>query len=560
MEPLANNWDSRADGYDVVIIGSGYGGAITAARIAAAKITPKPSLCILERGMEWIPGTFPDEPLDALAHFLSALNPLGLYEFSRHKDISVVQGSGLGGTSLVNANVAIIPEDGVFKLDAWPAGIKMNVLRDYYNKAANTLEISQHPRGMDLLKVKALKKRADQNLDASFELLKLAVNFTRNGVDENGVERHPCIDCGDCVTGCNVRAKNTLYMNYLPIAKNHGAQIFTQVRVRYLEPLADGGYRIQYERYTPRHPIPETGMMRARRMVVVSAGSLGSTEIMLRSLEHGLKLPDTVGTRFSGNGDFFGIAYNGDQRTDIMGFGNHLDDPRRSAVKAGPTIVGVIRYNRDKPLDQQMIIEDLSVPRAGVEAARRVLALLPGTDTDNRPILDWFDNVEEVRRVARDFQFDPKGALNHTMGYLVMADDPANGRMSLKDGQLWINWPAAGDLPIFERINKEVLEHAKGLGAKFIGNPVWSFLGLHHLITVHPLGGCPMGESNATGLVDDLGRVFDDKGGQHKGLYIADGSIIPTALGVNPFLTISALCERIADHLVQELSQPISNG
>jgi cholesterol oxidase len=554
-EPLASYWDSRAQEYDVVVIGSGYGGAITAARISSADITPKPTVCILERGMEWIPGTFPDEPLDVLQHFENPLNPLGLYVLSQYPDISVIHGHGLGGTSLVNANVAIIPEDAAFNRDPWPAAIKVDALRGYYQRAAATLEVSQHPHGLDLRKVQALKKRADQNPEAAFELLRIAVNFTREGIDENGVERHKCIDCGDCVTGCNVRAKNTVYMNYLPIAKNHGTQIFTQVRVGHIEAVKEGGYRVHVERYAPRHPIPETGVLRARRMVVVSAGSLGSAEIMLRSRQQGLSLPDAVGTRFSGNGDFFGIAYNSDQQTDIMGFGNHLDDPVRSAVKAGPTIVGVIRYNRDKPFGQQMTFEDLSVPRASVDAARRTLALLPGTDTDNRPILDWLDNLEEARRVARDLTFSPRGALNHSMAYLIMADDNAQGRMLLKDGDLSIDWPNAGDEPIFDQMNKEVLAHAKALGAKYIGNPVWSFLGTHHLITAHPLGGCPMGESHTTGLVDDLGRVFDQNGGRHQGLYIADGSIIPTALGVNPFLTISALCERIADHLIAELRQ-----
>ena len=552
-EPLAKNWDSRADEYDVVVIGSGYGGAIASGRIASASITPKPSVCILERGMEWIPGTFPDEPIDVVQHFLSPLNPLGLYELSQHQEISVVKGSGLGGTSLVNANVAILPEDAAFNRDPWPAAIKMNTLVPYYQKAAKTLEISEHPHGNDLRKVQALRKRANQDADAAFALLKLAVNFTREGVDENGVERHKCIDCGDCVTGCNVRAKNTLYMNYLPIAKNHGTDIFTQVCVRRLETVSDGTFRIHYERYAPRNPIPETGVMRARRMVVVSGGALGSTEILLRSRENGMKLPDTVGTRFSGNGDFFGIAYNGDSRTDIMGFGNHLDDPLRSAVKAGPTIVAVIRYNRNKPFGQQMTFEDLSVPRAGVEAARRILALLPATEADKRPILDWADDLEEMRRVARDLRFDPDGALNHTMCYLIMTDDNAGGTMTLKDDRLEIRWPGAGSLPIFDQVNQEVLQHAKALDAKFVGNPVWSFLDSHHLITAHPLGGCPVGASASTGLVDDLGRVFDDKGGVYKGLYVADGSIVPTALGVNPFLTISALAERIAERIVAEL-------
>ncbi|MGH9894281.1 MAG: GMC family oxidoreductase N-terminal domain-containing protein, partial [bacterium] len=268
-EPLSSRWERRMEAYDVVVVGSGYGGAIAAARIASADIRPKPSVCVLERGMEWIPGTFPDEPEDVLPHFVSAFNPLGLYELSQHKHISILQGSGLGGTSLVNANVAIIPDDDAFDRPPWPPTIRMANLGPYYQKAAETLEIAQHPRGMSLAKVQTLKKRADANPDAAFDLLRLAVNFTRDGVDDNGVERRLCIDCGDCVTGCNIRAKNTLYMNYLPIARNHGAEIFTQVRVGYIVPASAGGYLVHYERYSPRLPVPETGILRAGRMVVV---------------------------------------------------------------------------------------------------------------------------------------------------------------------------------------------------------------------------------------------------------------------------------------------------
>lgn len=551
-EPLSTRWDSRAPEYDIIVIGSGYGGAITAARIAIADIDPKPTICVLERGMEWIPGIFPDQSLEVLGHLLGPLNPLGLYEFHRSDDISVIKGSGLGGTSLVNANVAIIPEDAVFNRTEWPKNVKIQALQSYYERAAGALQISRHPQGEQLRKVQALKKRA-ADPDRTFELLRLAVNFSREGLDENGVERHPCIDCGDCVTGCNVRAKNTLYMNYLPIARNYGARLFTQVRARYAEPHPKGGWRVHYERYAPRNPVPERGSLRARRMLVLSAGSLNSTEILLRSREEGLPMPDTIGTRFSGNGDFFGIAYNNDVQTDIMGFGNHLDDPVRSAVKAGPTIVGVIRYNRSKPLDQQMTFEDLSAPRAAVDVCRHILPLLPGTD--NHPIHHLLDDIEEARRVVRDLEFDPEGALNHTMAYLVMAQDDARGTIQLKDDSPCITWPNAGDLPIFKQINNEVLEHAKILGGKFVGDPVWKFLKREHLITAHPLGGCPMGDTARTGVVNEFGQVFRPDGSKYPGLYVADGSIVPTALGVNPFLTISALCERIADHLVAELRQ-----
>jgi cholesterol oxidase len=551
--PLADNWNSRASEYDVVVIGSGYGGAINAARIASSALNPKPSVCVLERGAEWLPGTFPDSQDEMLPHRLSEKNPLGLYQFSRHKDISIIQGSGLGGTSLVNANVAIIPEDKVFDNNRWPGAIKMSALKEFYARAANTLEIHQHIRGESLAKVQALKRKAGS--DAHFELLRLAVNFERNEIDENGVERRPCNDCGNCVLGCNARAKNTVYMNYLPIAKRHGAKIFTQIKVRYISELKTGGYLIHYERFIPRQAIAETGTLIARRMVILSAGSLGSSEIMLRSREKGLPLPDTTGTRFGGNGDFFGLAYNGDTRTDIVGFGGLINDKDRFSVKAGPTIVAALRYNQSKPLQEQITIEDLSVPSAAMKAVKALLPLLPGKDTDGNPILDFKDNAQEAGRRLRDVgDFHIDGALNHTMGYLVMAHDNASGKMTLQQDKLDIDWNGVGSQEIFDKINKELLAHAKSLGARFIENPVWAYTRTHQLITAHPLGGCPMGESHHTGLVNDLGQVFDSKGSPHKGLYIADGSIIPTALGVNPFLTISALSERIAAHIVTTLS------
>src|SRR5689334_1567933 len=101
---LATPWDKRKNAYDIVVIGSGYGGAISAARLATSNLNPKPSICILERGREWAPGSFPETAADVVRQTRSDLNPLGLYELLTHPDISVIKGSGLGGTSLINAN------------------------------------------------------------------------------------------------------------------------------------------------------------------------------------------------------------------------------------------------------------------------------------------------------------------------------------------------------------------------------------------------------------------------------------------------------------------------
>ena len=111
------------------------------------------------------------------------------------------------------------------------------------------------------------------------------------------------------------------------------------------------------------------------------------------------------------------------------------------------------------------------------------------------------------------------------------------------DGRIKISWDQAGQQQIFTRMNEELRRHAHALSASFISNPTWSFFNLRHLITAHPLGGCPMGDDHLQGAVDVYGRVFAGDGTVHQGLYVTDGSVVPSALGVNPFLTISALTE-----------------
>src|ERR1700684_4065235 len=157
---LSTPWEQRKNAYDIVVIGSGYGGAITAARLASADLNPKPSICILERGKEWQPGEYPEAPLDIAGQLRGDLNPLGLYELINAPDISVIKGSGLGGTSLINANVAIIPDEGVFEQFNWPSAIQYNDLQPYYQRAKAVLAANPHPDALKLAKVQALNRRA----------------------------------------------------------------------------------------------------------------------------------------------------------------------------------------------------------------------------------------------------------------------------------------------------------------------------------------------------------------------------------------------------------------
>ncbi len=550
---LSTDWERRKPSYDFIIVGSGYGGAITAARLATANLNPKPSVCILERGREWPIGSFPDTELDYVKELRSDLNPLGLYEILTYPDISVLKGSGLGGTSLVNANVAIVPDPEAFEQAGWPSSLTHASLAAYYDRARKALAAVPHPRALQLKKVQALQRRASE-FGAQVSALDIAVNFDIDGPNPHGAPQKPCTDCGDCVSGCNIGAKNTVYMNYLPMARNGGAEIYTQTKVEWIEKI-DGGWRVHGRHYTSKSRSRKFSL--DAKNVVLSAGSINSTEILLRSANlHGLAVSPALGTHFSGNGDFFAVAYNGDFQTQVLGFGAHAGSPG-AAMPPGPSIVGVLRYNANVPLHQRITVEDLSFPSAAVRAAQLAFGAFRGEDTDTG------DEAAEALRIARDLsQLNPyhaDGALNHSMLYLVMGFDDARGTIVFerplfeRDGRVKVAWDGVGRQPVFERINEELRRHARALGGSFIENPLWRFMNVRHLITAHPIGGCPIGEDYLQGAVDEYGRVFSGDGSVHDGLFVADGALVPSALGVNPFLTICALAERIAERKIQQM-------
>ncbi len=551
---LSKDWNARQKSYDVVVIGSGYGGAITAARLSGAGL--KKSICILERGKEWPVGQFPETLLGVTeAAYNPLTNPLGLYDFLVYKDIAVMKGSGLGGTSLVNANVAFLPDEEVFHEPAWPRTINRDVLTPYYDRARAMLAPNPRPKARELLKVQAMQRRASE-IGLQADPLNIVVNFSLDGPNAQGVPQKPCIDCGNCVTGCNVGAKNTLYMNYLPLAQRQGVEMFTQAHVDWLEKLDGGGWRIHGRHYSGHlagDVFPEAFTVDSG-CVVLSAGSIGSPEILLRSELHGLSLSPRVGTGFSGNGDFFGIAFNSSYRTDVLGFGNHPDDPWRKTDPPAATIVSGIRYNPTLPVERRFTVEDLSFPSAFLGSFMTVFGALGGEPTEAG------DESAEKARLARDNPFSPyqgDNALNHSMFYLVMATDNAHGTIHLKTGLLdphgkvEIDWDGAGREPIFTIVNEELRRHARALDAHFIADPIWNFTHRGTLITAHPIGGCPMGEDYMQGATDVFGRVFTGQGDVHQGLFIADGSLLPSALNVNPFFTISAITERNAERLAQ---------
>ena len=242
MLPLSLPNGKIKDSYDVVVVGSGYGGGIAASRMARTGKT----VCLLERGKEFLPGDFPDAFTETLQEVQtnSSMGYTGsrtnLFDFNLNEDMNVLVGCGLGGTSLINANVSLKAEDWIFEDAVWPNEIQQDgLIQEGYERAKAMLLPEPYPENAPTLpKLQSLEESA-KAMDATFSRLPINVNFDLDGPNHVGVEQHPCRYCGDCVSGCNYAAKNTTHMNYLPDARNHGAEIFTCAAVRYVEQQED---------------------------------------------------------------------------------------------------------------------------------------------------------------------------------------------------------------------------------------------------------------------------------------------------------------------------------
>lgn len=537
--------------YDVVVVGSGYGGAIAASRLARAGRR----VCLLERGREWLPGDFP-RTLDEAApeaqvrkHGECLGRRDGLYEFVVGQDIDVFKGCGLGGTSLVNANVSLTPDPRVFEQPEWPSPLRQRpnepldgLLAEGFQRAAQMLGAKPYPR-VAPLKLRALERSAEA-VGGNFYRPPINVTFDAELPNAFGVDQPACTDCGDCVTGCNYGAKNTVAMNYLPDAVRHGAAIFCQVDVKRVARAA-GKWNVYFdipdahrERFGPRNE----PFVRAE-VVVLAGGSLGSTEILLRSREAGLSLSPLIGRKFTGNGDVLGFAYNDDIPVNAVGAGTRSPSAHQPV---GPCITGIIDQRSVNEFKQGLVVEEGVLPGPLAElypSLFRTVADTLGQDTDS----GVFDELREAGRELLSAGSAYRGAMHNTQTFLVMTHDDGGGELALVNDEITIAWAGVGSQAVFQHVNDTLLRATAANGGTLVPNPQWSqWLG-RKLVTVHPLGGCPMGDHAEHGAVDERGRVFSGTSGRevHDGLYVADGAIIPRSAGVNPLLTISALAERI---------------
>jgi cholesterol oxidase len=539
----------EAGHFDAVVIGTGFGGAVIAARLAEAGW----KVCVLERGKAYPPNSFPRSPGAMRGAFWDpSEGGHGLYNVWSFRHTGALVASGLGGGSLIYANVLLRKDpDSYLAAHGWP--LNANDLEPHYEEVEKAIGISTLPNNEahHVRKTDALERAAQE----------IAVTFAQSGVAPgepipnappsfHGRVRHTCNLCGECNVGCNTGAKNTLDHNYLERARRAGADIRIRAEAKTFTPLGNMGretrFAVEYadhrdavegeERSTP----PPVVKIVARH-VVLSAGAYGSTFLMLKNADKFPHRSASLGTRMSGNGDLLAFVL----RTRELRKGT----PRKRMLDPshGPVITSAIRMPGVSEEQGLFYLEDAGFPAflSWILESADVTRLVPRTVRFLTVAMRSWLHMVSAGDVSERFAnlIGDTDLSSSSLPLLAMGLDSPDGRAILDDaGQLDVDWALDASRAYFERIRETTKNVAKRLGGDALDNPLWW---LNRVITVHPLGGCPMGKTIETGVVDSYGEVFGQRN-----FWIADGSVMPGPVGPNPSLTIAAVANRTAAALI----------
>lgn len=579
--------------FDVLIVGSGYGASVAAAELGGCTDAAgrKLSICVLERGKERLAGMFPGRQANLFGHVRFATQNAGrargvldgLYDIRVSPDAVSVVACGLGGGSLINAGVMAKPHPSIFREARWPEAIRNDAkgerLDAYFERAKAWLEpkvITNAVREPGREPEELAKRRLLNRLGVGHECRATEVTVAGDAfTNAAGVALGRCHRCGDCATGCNKNSKNSLDVNLLRLAHSADVRIVTGATVLCLEPLKGdpAGWRV-FVNHTDGHLRDRQAKpfaIHATR-VILAAGTFGSTEILMRSKD--VPCSAQLGRKFSANGDMLVMAYGLNQ--EARSVADETDDPGdndrspdRRAI--GPTISSMIDLRTGNP-ETDVVIQDLAVPGSLRRAFEETTTLAdvinclasPGDELHSGSPDQPDDAAVDPQAIANSLVLAMIGR-DDAEGELAMGSDEIGGEA---DGLLTVTWPALRLDPRFARHHEQLQGKLdkSGLGGRVISNLLWRPLSQKlenvfgdqrgPLVTVHPLGGCPMGNDVREGVTDDIGRVFnpvaDDPKGTYKGLVVLDGSIVPASLGINPALTISALAWRAIGALRRE--------
>ncbi|SEM16142.1 cholesterol oxidase [Stigmatella aurantiaca] len=570
----------RREHFDAIIVGSGFGGSVMAWRLAEAGLR----VCLLERGKAYPPGSFPRSPYAMRSNFWDPSMGLhGLFNLWSFKKLGGVVASGLGGGSLIYANVLLRKDERTFVhenlqdggYEDWP--VTREDLEPHYDAVEKMLGTQRYPFEHEpyrhTSKTIAMKLAAERmGLEDDWQLPPLGVTFANPGQrpvpgepirerfpNLHGRTRLTCRLCGECDIGCNYGSKNTLDYTYLSAAKRLGAELRVRAEVKAFWPEGSE-YAVEYvdhseAREGERPEVPTSMLPRtiiSADQLVLAAGTFGSTYLLLKNRAAFPGLSGQLGTRFCGNGDLLGFLF---KCTDSS---KGKREPRILDGGHGPVITSAlhIRDATEGGTGRGYYVEDAGYPEFVnwlYEGSGQLALLRRFMSLGQRLVKGWLglSRDTDVSAEIASVLGDCVGSAS-SLPLLAMGRDIPDGRMSLnRDGLLDIEWSMRRSASYFRRVRQTMAEIADALEGKLLHNPL-SYLS--RVITVHPLGGCPMGRTAGQGVVDAHGQVFN-----HPGLYVADGAVMPGPTGPNPSLTIAALADRFADHLIDRARRPTSH-
>ena len=527
--------------YDYIVIGSGFGGSVSALRLAEKGYR----VAVMEMGRRWNPEDFPKTNW-SIRRFIwrPALGLRGFFNISVFRHVLIFHGCAVGGGSITYANTLLVPKDEVWENGSW-AGLAdwKTEMPAHYRTALRTLGVIEN----------RVLGPADEILQRAAHAAGVGDTFYRTNVavyqgpeGSPGGETHPdpyfggegparttCIGCGGCMVGCRYNAKNSLDKNYLYLAEKRGAQVFPETRVVDVRPLAgrpDGsaGYEVRTIRSTTwfrKQPRKFTC-----RGVVFAASALGTMDLLLRLKENGslASISDRVGDYVRTNAEsLIGVRI-----------------PNAPQSLSTGVAIGSGIY-----LDDHTHIEATRYP-AGSDAMGLLSTLLTGGRPGPNRIFLWLQTLvgSLVRHPLRTWRcLRPSGWARESLILLCM--QTLDGFIAMRLGRRWyfpfgkVLVSRGKRVPTFipqaNEFARKAAELVGGVAMSLTTEILFDIPG-----TAHILGGCAMADSAEHGVVDHRGRVFG-----YQNMYVCDGSVVSANLGVNPSLTITAVAERSMSYI-----------
>jgi cholesterol oxidase len=512
--------------YDYIVIGSGFGGSVASMRLAEKGY----SVLTIEQGRRFRTEDFPKSNWNLKKYlWFPQIGFLGFQKLDLYKHAFILSGTGVGGGSLVYANTLMTPLPEFFKNKQWEKfGDWENNLKPFYKTAGFMLGRTKFEKfNYEDLVLKEVA--ADMGSEESFDNVFVGVYFNEDETAKDpyfnghGPLRKPCTNCAGCMVGCRENAKNTLDKNYLWFAEKYGAEIISETNVWKIE-FENGEYLIHTKKTAGIFPLGKK--VYKSKGLIVSGGVLGTLKLLLNQ-KHNYKtmpgLSDMLGQSLRTNSETLCTATLSDKKLNNSIAISSIFNPDKN------TSIEIVKYPNKSNVMRNLLT--LAIDKKGSNLSR-VFNFFAKLLT--HPIL-FFRMAFNRRWAENTVVFLVMQTLDNKM-QIALKKWPLHKTLTIKNtGEQKVNSYIPLGQEVMHRYAKKVNGHSQNSAAEIL---------MDVPSTAHILGGCQMGESAGTGVIDKNFRVFG-----YPGMFILDGSVVQGNLGVNPSLTIAALAEYAMDKI-----------